>query len=87
MSEAAVTPLQSYDPEWAARWEDANAAFERLKALAMARDPSDAGYERAVEAMELAVAEMENAYAAQFRTVEEYVAWRLQWLWKSQPCR
>ena len=83
MNAAAATSLQSYDPDWAARWECSNAVFERLKEIAMARDPSNEGYDRAVEAMELAAAEMGSAYAAQFRTVEEYVEGRLKSLWKS----
>ena len=80
MSAVAGVALQSYDPDWEARWERANAGFQRWKAIASARDPSDDEYYRALEAMELAAPEMRRAYTAQFRTVEQYHDWRLKWL-------
>ena len=83
MSTATTIPLQSYDPDWEARWERANAEFQRWKAIASNRGSVDAEYYRALASMDAAGTELRRAYTAQFRTVGEYRAWRLKWLWNA----
>jgi hypothetical protein len=83
MSAAATIPLRSYDPSWEIRWEDANKVFEHWRAIASAQNPWADEHSRAIEAMGKAGREMQLAYTAQFRTVEEYREWRLKWLWNS----
>ena len=73
--------LQSYDPDWKLRWEHGNAIYDHWDAVASTRTHGDAEYIQAFLFMKKAVVHLRLVFHSQFRTVEEYLAWRIQSLW------
>ena len=78
----------SHDPAWEARWDEANGRFQSLSGAAGAVQmlaESDDEFDRRLSLMRQAGSDMQAAFLAQFRTVAEYVIWRLYWLRGSLP--
>lgn len=72
--------LDTYDPDWEARWERANARCEALRAtLGTGLKLTVAQSTARTAEMEVAARTLQNAFDAQFRTVNHYRDHWLKW--------
>ncbi len=84
MDDTTSPLMPDYDPDWEARWDRANALFQQRKSEVEGIHFTAEAYGPAMEALVAAGAAMQAAFIAQFRTVDEYRDWRLNWLWNWQ---